>query len=647
MTLTKIFPTGVAGIPGAGSAGDITCVAGSALNSNPGSTVTLVSRDGYTKVITIPFAAADTATQVAAKLVEAIKADKSLEMNAVATAEVVDVTQYRPGTAGDTTITLNAAAIAAGVTKTNLTGGVDATGDMQIIQAAIDAASPGDIIEMQWDAESGTPGTGTGVEEPWVFGGGLVDDFLLKTSRNGVKVGSSERLTVASLLGDFWDKYAPPAGRPSFVPKYGRCLDVDKQITLRGAGVDGEGVPKTKIHTETQFDYAAYKALHDVALAADAFGYWELWGQMMDAMTKLHLVVIHHERVSLETLHFDACQVELEIHHPVDMDNVHITENIGISVMSFTDPRSVYPNWSETNSDYTNPELSTVENCVFDWVNVGLVMNTQELTFKNNTLKTYNPAMQGVLGVWNNAFTPNVRADFIKYMRRALLIEGNTFDAHEMGRYGVDIEMWGDGPTVIFEDIVIRDNQLLNHPTVNPRGGWGMDIYVGSGAVARNLEISNNTITKSPSPIELIGYGGSQILDSSISGNTFDTTNFTDATHPVADPGWYYGAQIAMLRTSGIAISGNDFVDSLVAALESPDDWGEAAIFMALASNCQVFQPAGTVPVGQGGIKNHLIDYAGYNNRVVGVPAKDLIAPKGIGDLANDKDNNKKNKVAM
>ncbi len=162
------------------------------------------------------------------------------------------LTQGRPAVAGDTAIVVgpNAAAHPGGGAvswaKTDfggVTSGVDPTGDCQIIQAEFDAIADGDTVTFS-DLDAGSS------PQKWIWGGPLVDDAIVRTSRNGVEVAAPLKISEASTLqGDFYESFSGTGKN-----WLGRAVYCNKRFTLKGSGVDGNGNPLTDLTSEVPFE---------------------------------------------------------------------------------------------------------------------------------------------------------------------------------------------------------------------------------------------------------------------------------------------------------------------------------------------------------------------------------------------------------
>ncbi len=169
----------------------------------------------------------------AANLAAAFNGQKRLRISVtMPTGTTLTMTQDRPEAAGNTTITQSGSWTA----DAAFTGGVAPTGDGQVAQAEFDNSKDGDSITWS-DLDAGSN------PQPWVMGGRFLDDFPTLISRDGVQVGPDGEARndcwSISLYRRFWAS--------DTVNNSGRIVYCGKRLTLKGSGVDANGIPKTKV----------------------------------------------------------------------------------------------------------------------------------------------------------------------------------------------------------------------------------------------------------------------------------------------------------------------------------------------------------------------------------------------------------------
>lgn len=484
-----------------------------------------------------------------------------------------------------------------------------------------------------------TGGTGTTTQTDWNIGGALVNDFLVKTSINGTPRGGTNKI---SHTGYFSFGAADGLGEGSF----GRCLDLNKRVTLEGDGVDGSNVPKTRITTSTQFPFAAFKANTISRMPNNPDFITNVRIDFTLFQGTQHLVQMHNKRVTLKDLHFWKGTTIVDIDHAADIDNCHWTDTGGVPTWWLLDRRAVYPNWSLANPDFSNPVPSSLTNCVFTNTR-GVAVQASGVTVEGCKFFTYNPYSGGCLSaaVEDYKFGFPFVIDRIEGLYKDFKILNNEFTMLEgAGPFPSGIELFslgppgGNAPSVEILDGIVKGNIVHDLETVR---SFGNTLLTGIGPAAlfgarlENIEIEANTIRKCVSPIDLFHFFGGAISDIRIADNIFDNTRFSDTTHEPIGSGSFedYGAEFTSIGFAGsvdrVFLSKNDYRTSGAPGLLGNDKRGGTTLLDGVTN--AIVHDSGGYPIDQGGAANFVTDADGFNNRIIGLDADDVEKPAGIG----------------
>lgn len=642
MATITIYPTGMAGNSGIRRVDTITMVTGA---NADGKIITIVDTKGIVKVfeldtnasvmspnIAIGVLVGDTAPQIATKVRNAISAQSELYVLAsVGTGVNVDkviVTQRKPSALIGSTATN-------GLTVTVTTIGVDPTGDAAILQNAIDSACDADVIIMKSVDINNTP-------TAWKIAGEFVEDFDVYTARNGVNLDIGLSIGSAGQVSLF--RQLAAAGRNAL---RGRCIEINKEITIIGDGVDVNNVPLTKINTEDTFDYAGWLTavgalIPQILVSGDPSAPTFFWRPGFTVMAanpaaRMHVFVLHNKKVRLQNLHFDHCECVMSIHHPFELIGIHWTE-VGpyLPLQTRLDTRSVYPNYSVSNIDFSNAIRSSINNCVIYGGHRGLsVQGAMAIDVMNcKIVSDYGNCLHVTSGRASQFALPNNNRDYI-YARDAIFANNNleSRNCHQAGA-AITLIGGGDGPingNFCEENLILNNQITVSSPYA--KGAGILDVNVLSGVCRKNQFIAN-TITKCARPIRLANQTVNGFIEGEIfAENIFINSRFVDTEH-LANP---FPEIICQNIVNGgsvnsLLFSKNDYTNCGAPGIINGGGTSGGVMLLIGVYN-SVIHDNGGYPPGQEGAKNHVTDLLGFNNRIVGDRANILESPVGIGDV--------------
>jgi len=483
-----------------------------------------------------------------------------------------------------------------------------ATSDTKNIQAAIDGASDGDVIELKARKLADEP---SGPVTPYVLG----DTLGAYTG-----VGTAKKVIVARDGVAIGAPFDFPSLFPAGNQVYRQPIHLNKAVTLLGDS-DSNGDALTQIrHNKNRL------APFGTRDFAPILGY--------------------NKFATVMNIHFeDMASCSMFFMHPGRISNCTFVRCTGFAGVMWVDNRTTYAGFA--TGDFSDPYLTYMEDCKLiapiqspfiyssGWVIRDCDIDSS--TSFSNAGTAF--VMQGgkcwgrlsvIPGTSLEGFGGNLVIDYCMDNR----LEYNTvrnqqpFLVVQSFYNGIcrNNKVCGNTSEWVYPDLNVEAASpvvLVTNPAAAPA------IAALGVPEVSNIEISDNVFT---------GYDNALFVVSNPQGTTPVLVHDCLWTRNASVRGGYtrFNPEVILVSCSGILCVKNDYTESGAPGLAASDPWsGNTHYLFEECSDSLVFDSGG-FPPGQGGASNHVTD-VGVNNRIVGEPPSTTGAT-GVGQLYSASD---------
>jgi hypothetical protein len=464
----------------------------------------------------------------------------------------------------------------------------DANSDTVVLQAAIDAASDGDEIIMSDVLE------GTSTHQAWLFGDTVTDNDVLYVARDGA------RITVGADFGPipFYSGYTGGVSK--------QLIRVDKAITIKGV-VDGGGDPLTELTVDNPMN-----ADGTIPASWDYFNIVQF--NKFSTIRDLKLTRIGNR-----------CFIPI---HPFRLENITTDYSLGSVIYPFVDNRATYAGYD--SGAYSNPYYSYIKGWkmatglegIFIEGPSGVILEECELSGTIGWL----PVWLGTGKLYETEWSNNVVLSHTMHNE----IRNNTID------YGAGLGEWNFWGAIVLYSFwggVLAHNKVFGNTITNTGGSTvsaGLLEYIWAWLAPYDIHDNvwyENSVSGYARMYEQVPFFAlSTPYGGIVSDNTFVRSAGLAAT-VIARGSYAIPSYLGFAHNYNFM--SNDFTGSNATGIAAAGAPAGTHIFTGWTSECTVRETGG-YPVGLGGTTNFISDW-GYQNRIVGEPANELEAPKGIG----------------